>query len=57
MIKKIKKRKKDKTQNNEAIIDYNPDDMEAGEDVPGIKNIKEKKRHIKKDFSPDDFEG
>ena len=42
----------------EAIIDYSPDDMEAGEDNPGFKRIKDKLVQLEKerDLNPDDFE-
>lgn len=49
---------------HEAIIDFNPDDVESGEEVPGIREInkharrkkKKKKEHITQDFNPDDYE-
>ena len=54
--KKWKKDKEKPEEDNENITDFNPDDFEAGEEVPGVKEVKDKKWHIKKDFNPDDYD-
>ncbi|MFW6237772.1 MAG: hypothetical protein ACOC5A_00880 [Halanaerobiales bacterium] len=61
--KNKKKTPGDEKNDNEAIIDYNPDDIESGEEVPGVREIekkrkakKEKKEHLTQDFNPDDYE-
>ncbi len=49
--------KNKKAVDNEAVIDYNPDDMEVGEDLPGIvKNKGKKNIERSRDLNPDDFE-
>ncbi|MBM7556503.1 hypothetical protein [Halanaerobacter jeridensis] len=50
------KNKSQKEDDDELVIDYNPDDMEAGEELPGIDEKKRKNREKNRDYSPDDFE-
>ncbi|MGM0502241.1 MAG: hypothetical protein ACQERJ_06895 [Bacillota bacterium] len=45
-----------KEEENERIIDYNPDDMEFGEELPGLDKKRKKSFEKNRDLSPDDFE-
>ncbi|WP_018249603.1 hypothetical protein [Orenia marismortui] len=50
--------KNKKNLENESVVDYNPDDVEAGEELSGLTNVKGKlkNRERERDLNPDDFE-
>lgn len=50
------KTKPEKEDDDELIIDYNPDDVELGSELPGIQKDKKKNREKNRDYNPDDFE-
>ena len=49
-------KEKTKEDKNEQVIDYSPDDMEFGEELPGVIGKKKKILEKDRDLSPDDFE-
>ncbi len=57
-MKKEPKNKMKKKGNRESVVDYNPDDVEVGEENPGVKNIRGDLEELEKsrDLNPDDFE-
>ncbi|TDX48214.1 hypothetical protein [Orenia marismortui] len=50
--------KNKKNLESESVVDYNPDDVEAGEELSGLTNVKGKlkNRERERDLNPDDFE-
>lgn len=55
-MKKGPKAKRQKEDDDELVTDYNPDDVEFGEDLPGVDKKSKKNREKNRDYSPDDFE-
>lgn len=55
-MKKDPKAKQQKEDDDELVIDCNPDDVEFGEELPGTDKQSKKNREKNRDYSPDDFE-
>jgi len=50
------KDKMDQEDEDEKVVDYNPDDVEFGEDLDGIEQKRKKNYEKNRDLNPDDFE-
>ena len=53
---KIDPKNKKREDDDELVVDYNPDDVELGEGLPGIEKDKQHNYERNRDYNPDDFE-
>jgi hypothetical protein len=55
-MSKDPKDKIDQEDKDEKVVDYNPDDVEFGEDLTGVEQQRKKNYEKNRDLNPDDFE-